>query len=112
MYDSAFTPIGPTVLVDANVMRQVAPITIPTQQTTYRVLNKGSSIGYIGWVVSNQAGNAAPALITVAAPAVGVPLANVVGLQGNATEVFTFPQNAWFVASSGATFEMTAGEGY
>ncbi len=107
----AFSPLGPTILVDTTP-RQADPPTggNPVGPTSYRIRNISNADAWITWVPS-QPGNPAPPAFSATAPTAATPQPNTLGLGGKQTEVFSgLPASAWFVALTG-TFEVTPGEG-
>lgn len=107
MYDSTFTPKGPTVLVGTSVVQATG--TNPNEQCT-SCLVRCLVTGYLSWMTSELGTTTAPA-ITVAAPTAGVPSANTIGMTAGAVQTLGLPVNAWFKASAAAAFEITPGEG-
>lgn len=110
MFDPAFSPSGPSVLVD-NTARQVFTRD-GTQSVTYRVRNMAAAAQYFTWSTPNiTAGpTTAPTGLSAAAPVAGTP-ANVIGMLAGSVELFRFPPNAWFLAGTATGFEFTPGEG-
>lgn len=106
MYNSAFTPSGPTVLVGTSEV--AVPSAYNVGPTSYRIRNITASAAYISWLTPNTSGTAA---ITVAAPTNGVPSANTISIAAGICEKLSLPQNAVFKASASAAFEVTPGEG-
>lgn len=106
MYDSAFTPRGPTFLVATTPVQVVTTDNTPAEG--YRIRNLGAAAAYIGWSPVLASGSVPT--ITVAAPGANAS-ANTMGMLGTSIETFTLPPNAWFQASAGASFEITPGEG-
>lgn len=101
MQNNAFTPFGQAVAVDSSAAVQVVT-NCGLSPTSYRIRNTGSA-GYIGYSVNST--------VNTTAPTVGTAQTNVIGMIGTSVEVFCLPPNAYFKASSGATFEVTPGEG-
>ena len=108
MYDSAFTPFGPTYLVGTSEVQVSA--TNNERPTAYRIRNLSASQQWFTWAY-DAPGSPTPS-ITVTAPTAGNPSTNTFGMAPNSVEVFGgLPKNAWFKASAAAAFEITAGEG-
>ena len=113
MYDSTFTPLGPTVQVGVQPIQAPCYSTVGVGgNTSYRVSNITASKAYLGWA---PRGNK-PASINVAAPLLvpsntQVDGVNVIGIQANSVETFCLPPEAWFAASADSCFEITPGEG-
>lgn len=110
MYNSAFTPSGDTVLVDASGPAFVGLPRSNIGATSYRIRNVTSSAAYFAWRPSNATGTV-PTGMAATAPVVGTPAINTIGMISTSVEVFVLPQNCWFIASASATFEVTPGEG-
>ena len=107
MYNSPFTPFGPTYLVG---LSQVQVSTINNMQaTSYRVRNILNAITYFAWSPPIASGGAPSMAAT--APLAGQPSANVMGMAANDTRIFCLPDKAWFIASAAAGLEITPGEG-
>jgi hypothetical protein len=108
MYNSPFTPFGPTYLVGTSPV-QVAS-TNNDNPTSYRVRNTSASAQYLAWYAPSP-GNPTPT-ITVVAPTAGSPKRQTLGFLPNSVEVFGgIPANAWFQADAAGAFEVTPGEG-
>ena len=108
MYNSPFTPFGPTYLVGTSPV-QVASSN-NDNPTSYRIRNTSASAQYISWY-PQQPGNPTPT-ITVTAPTAGNPSASTLGFLPTSVEVIGgIPPNAWFEADAAGAFEVTAGEG-
>jgi len=108
MYNSPFTPFGPTYLVGTS------PVQVSTNNndnpTSYRVRNTSASAQYLAWYAPSP-GNPTPT-ITVAAPTAGSPKRQTLGFLPSSVEVFGgIPANAWFQADAAGAFEITPGEG-
>ena len=96
----AFAPQGPTYVIGGTAVqcRSVGG-------TSYRVRNLQNTQQYLTWGSSDQVTAAGP-------PTTDVPSEDTIGMDGNRTEVFSLPTNAWFVSDRvGDTFEVTPGEG-
>ena len=107
MQEAAFQPWGNTVLVTQGAVQSV---TLNNQfATSYRIRNVSTTNAYVAWAAPLASG-AAPA-ITATAPTVVTSVANTIGMVASSVEVFRLPANVWFQASTGGTFEVTAGEG-
>lgn len=104
MYDSTFTPKGPTYLVGTATVQ--CSSAVGEQCTSYRIRCLAS--GYLAWAASQT--TTAPVL-TATAPANGVPSTNTIGMTIGGVETLSLPQNAWFESSVAAGFEVTPGEG-
>ena len=105
MYDGAFMPKGPTVLVGVNAVQ--APNTDGTSPTSCRVRNILSTAQYLTWAPRT---NSVPT-ITATAPSASTPAVNTMGFAAGSTETVIFPPNCWFKADAAAAFEVTPGEG-
>jgi hypothetical protein len=70
VYDSTFTPKGPTILVTTAV-QQALPTVDNDRATSYRV--RCLAAGYLAWASPEV--NTQPPSITAAAPAAGTPAA-------------------------------------
>jgi hypothetical protein len=105
MYDSTFTPKGPTVLVTTSVV-QALSTSDSDRATSYRV--RCLATGYLTWTSSEV--SATPTL-TAAAPTAATPAVNTLGMTTGGVETFTLPQNAFFKSSVANGFEVTPGEG-
>jgi hypothetical protein len=107
MYNSAFTPFGPTYLVGTSAVQVKTSNNF--YPSGYRIVNLTSSIIRISW--QPQEPNDATVTPVVTAPSAGVPSANTLAIPANAVGVFAgIPPNAWFIASA-ASVEITPGEG-
>lgn len=106
MYDSTFTPSGPTVLVGVSVVQVNAATQNAVEPTSYRV--RCLATGYLAWYPSQTVG--APTF-TAAAPTAGNPASNTIGMNAGGVETFSFPQGGYFLSSVAAGFEVTPGEG-
>lgn len=109
MQDSTFTPAGPTVLVGTVLVQVDPPGNNTVQRTSYRV--RCLATGYLSWTPMIAANATSTAITASTAPANLVPSANTIGMAGGTVETFTLPQNAWFISSVAAGFEVTPGEG-
>ena len=110
MYDSTFTPKGPTVLVSTSVV-QVLPTNPNEQAISYRV--RCLVTGYLAWGQSEGdalLGPGAPTL-TATAPTLVTPSVNTIGMAVGGVETLTLPNAAWCVSSVASGFEVTPGEG-
>jgi hypothetical protein len=108
MYNSPFTPFGPTYLVGVTTI-QVASNN-NDNATSYRIRNTSASAQYLSWVAPVP-GNERQ-LTTVTAPTAGNPSYSTLGFLPNSVEVIGgLPPNAWFKASAAGAFEITPGEG-
>lgn len=105
---AAFRPTGPTVVVDGTA-RQV-PSDVQTGFMQYRIRNPGTAAAYFAWNTPNIASGGTPTM-TLTAPVAGTPQDNVIGMIPLSVETFTLPARAWFLATAGATVEVTPGEG-
>lgn len=104
-----FVPSGATVAVDNSAAQQVISTNGMTGSMQYRIRNTGAAAAYIGWSTPNIS-SGTPTIGTTA-PVVGTVQNNIFGMLAQSVEVFTLPANAWFKASTGATFEVTPGQG-
>lgn len=107
MYNSPFTPFGPTYLVG------VSAVQVKTSNngypTSYRIVNLTSSLIHVAY--QPQEPNDASVTPVVTAPSAGVPSANTFAIPANGVAVIGgIPPNAWFIASA-ASVEITPGEG-
>ena len=107
MYDSAFTPQGPTYTVSGAPVQAISS----NRQgcSNYRIRNLATSVQYFGWAPPLPSGNAPT--VSAAAPTPLNPSANTIGMVASSVEVFSLTPNAWFNCGTGATFEVTPGEG-
>ena len=105
MYDGAFTPKGPTVLVGVNAVLVLNSDGTPP--TSYRVRNIISTGQYLSWYP--RTANAPN--ITVTAPTAQTPAAFTMGFAAGSTETVVLPPNCWLKADAVAAFEVTPGEG-
>ena len=108
MYNSPFTPFGPTYLVG------VSAVQVKTSNngypTSYRIVNLTSSLIRVAY--QPQEPNDATVTPVATAPTAGVPSMNVLAIPANAVGVFSsIPPNAWFISSASASAEITPGEG-
>jgi hypothetical protein len=109
MYNSPFTPFGPTYLVG-----NATPVQVKTSNngypTSYRIVNITSSLIHISW--QPQEPNDATVTPVVTAPTAGAPSANTLSIPANGISVIGgIPPNAWFLSSASASAEITPGEG-
>lgn len=108
MYNSPFTPFGPTYLVGTS------PVQVASKNndnpSSYRIRNTSASVQYITWAYAAP-GNPTPT-ITVTAPTAGNPSTATLGFLPSSVEVIGgIPPNAWFKADAVGAFEVTPGEG-
>ena len=107
MYNSAFSPFGPTYLVGVSAVQVKSSNNF--YPTGYRIVNLTSSIVRVSY--QPQEPNDATVTPVVTAPSAGVPSANTLAIPANGVAVFSgIPPNAWFIASA-ASVEITPGEG-
>jgi hypothetical protein len=107
MYNSAFSPFGPTYLVGLTAVQVKSSNNF--YPTGYRIVNLTSSLIRVSW--QPQEPNDASVTPVVTAPSAGVPSANTLTIPANGVAVFAgIPPNAWFIASA-ASVEITPGEG-
>ena len=107
MYNSAFSPFGPTYLVGVSAVQVKSANNV--DPTGYRIVNLTSSIIRVSW--QPQEPNDATVTPEVTAPSAGVPSFNTLAIPANGVGVFSgIPPNAWFIASA-ASVEITPGEG-
>ena len=107
MQDNAFTPFGPTYRVSGTPVQVLT--TNNQNPTAYRVRNVLAAVSFLTWAPPLPSGNAPT--ISSAAPVIGVPSVNTVGMVASSVEVFCLPPKAWFSSGSGDAFEVTPGEG-
>lgn len=103
MLMSPFTPQGKSFLVDSTA-GGVQVTTAGGGALQYRIRNRGSVEAWISYAST-------PGALNTVLPVVGTPQTGIIGMNGGVTETFSLPANCWFIASSGATFEVIAGEG-
>ena len=107
MYNSAFTPFGPTYLVGVSAVQVKSNNNM--YPTGYRIVNLTSSLVRISWQPQEPFDGTSTPVVT--APSAGVPSANTLAIPANEVAVFAgIPPNAWFIASA-ASVEITPGEG-
>lgn len=107
MYNSAFSPFGPTYLVGVSAVQVKSSNNF--YPTGYRIVNLTSSLVRVSY--QPQEPNDATVTPEVTAPSAGVPSANTLAIPANGVAVFSgIPPNAWFIASA-ASVEITPGEG-
>jgi hypothetical protein len=107
MYNSAFSPFGPTYLVGTSAVQVKSSNNF--YPTGYRIINLTSSLIRVSW--QPQEPNDATVTPVVTAPSAGVPSANTLAIPANDVGVFAgIPPNAWFIASA-SSVEITPGEG-
>ncbi len=104
MYDSTFTPRGPTYLVGITPVQILGSAN--EQCTSYLV--RCMATGYFSW--TSQL-NGTPVMGTPTAPANLVPSVNTIGMLVNAVQTFQLPGNVWLKSSVAGGFEVTPGEG-
>jgi len=107
MQTNAFTPMGPTYAIDDSAASQ-CPTTNKERPTAYRIANTTSSFAYIAWGPTSTLVTTAPAVGT---PQGGVNSRGILGMIAGSVEVFCLPPEAYFQASTSATFQITPGEG-
>jgi hypothetical protein len=106
MYNSAFSPFGPTYLVGTSGVQCKASTNF--YPTGYRIVNLTASLIRVGW--APQEPNDAAVTPVVSSPT-ATGTANVLTIPANEVGVFAgIPPNAWFIASA-ASVEITPGEG-
>lgn len=105
--DSAYGSQSSEFAIDTNDWYQVA-VQGQNNVCAYRI--RCTATGYIQWM-PQLALNAKPTNAAPVAPAVGAPVPSCKGMTTGQVEVFTAADMAWWRASSGATFEISAGEG-
>lgn len=104
MIDTTFQPVTPLTYVGATAT-QVAKSAQIQQVSTFRVRNTSSGVGYIAWGTTSGVG--APS-----APASGTTTTyNAIGLGTGAVCYIAVPSGSFFIGSTGATFEVTGGNG-
>ena len=107
MYDGAFTPKGPTVLVGTTVVP--VPTNDGTPATSYRVRALLTTQQYLAWSPPRSDGTAPT--INLVTPVANVPSVNTMGFAGLATETVVLPQGCYMKADAVGAFEVTPGEG-
>ena len=108
-YDSAFSPMGPTVLVGTSSVQ--VKTTNNEGNTSYRVRNLLATQQYFSWAapLPSDAAVTVPAIVT---PVAGTPSPKTIGMFPYSVETFSgLPANAWFLANAAGAFEVTPGEG-
>lgn len=111
MYDSVFSPRGPTYFVDENAAVQALCVPARTGFQSYRIRNLTGAATYIAYSTPSIVSGIAPTMSKPTAPISGTSTAQALGMQVLGVEVFTLPVGCWFLAAAGATFEVTPGEG-
>lgn len=107
MYNSAFSPFGPTYLVGTSAVQVKSSNNM--YPTGYRFVNLTSSLVRVSWQPQEPFDGTSTPVVT--APSAGVPSANTLAIPANGVAVFaSIPPNAWFIASA-ASVEITPGEG-
>jgi hypothetical protein len=90
--DTTFKPLGNTYAVDNSAAVQI-PNAGMQGITTFRIRNLSTSAAvYVAW------GRTAPA--APAAPALGAPIANAIGISPGGTLYLEVPANSFFIAST------------
>jgi hypothetical protein len=104
MIDTTFKPITGNTYVGSGAV-QVAIASAIQHVSTFRVRNPGSGAAYIAW--GPTSGVAAPS-----APSSGTTIANnSIGVGAGLSVYIAVPPGSYFIASSGATFEVIGGAG-
>lgn len=103
-YDGAFAPNGDTVLVGTTIVQVKARSNVETQNYRVRCL----VTGYISWATSN---NPTAPTFAATAPVAGTPSPNTLGMTVGGVETFCLANDAYFLSSVVAGFEVTPGEG-
>ncbi len=80
-----------------------------TTSVCYRIRNLGSSQAWFGWAAAKADGSTPT--VNNTAPTFTTQGVATIGMLGSSVEVFRFPPGAWFKASTGTSFEVTAGTG-
>jgi hypothetical protein len=107
MYNSAFSPFGPTYLVGVSAVQVKSSNNF--YPTGYRIVNLTSSLVRVSWQPQEPFDATSTPVVT--APSAGVPSFNTLSIPANGVGVFAgIPPNAWFIASA-ASVEITPGEG-
>ena len=107
MYNSAFSPFGPTYLVGTSGVQCKASTNF--YPTGYRIVNLTSSLIRVSWQPQEPFDATVTPVVT--SPSAGAPSANTLAIPANGVGVFAgIPPNAWFIASA-ASVEITPGEG-
>ena len=94
-----FAPQGPTYRVGIEAVQCAG---LPGG-STYRIRNLQVGDAYLTWGDSD-------AIVSVV-PDRGAPAENTLGFGGGRIETVTLPADAWFIADSIDSFEVTPGEG-
>ena len=103
MYDSPFTPLGPTYAVGQLPVQILASGGQP--YSSMRVFNTTNIPVRIGYVI----GPTNPGAVSTVTPAAGSP-ATVITILASGKETLCLPQNCW-VQASVSILEVTPGEG-
>lgn len=109
MQNNAFTPFGPTYLVDSSTPVQVKSSANAPAPTSYRIRNTNTSSNFFAWAPALPSGSTPT--FGAAAPTLGTPAVNTIGMIGSSVEVFQLPGNCWFIGNL-ANLEITPGEGF
>jgi hypothetical protein len=107
MYNSAFSPFGPTYQVGTSAIQVKASNN--TYPTAYRIMNITSGIVRVGW--APQLPNNATVTPVVATPTTA-GTSYVLSIPANGVAVFSgIPPDAWFISNTATSLEITPGEG-
>ncbi len=104
MYNSAFTPSGPTYLVTTSALQMTSPNNVTA--TSYRIINITAALVRFAW----QPAGTSNTLSAPSAPTAS-GATNVITLQANSVETFSLPPNMWIISSAVNSIEVTPGEG-
>jgi hypothetical protein len=107
MYNSPFSPFGPTYLVGTSAVQVKSNNNV--YPSSYRIMNITSSIVRVGW--APQEPNDAT-VTPVATTPTSAGIFQVLSIPANGVSVIgSIPPNAWFIASAVTSLEITPGEG-
>ena len=107
-YNSAFSPFGATYLVGTSTVQVKSSNNV--YPSGYRIMNITSGLVRVTWQ-PQEPGDATVTPIVIA-PALGSPKANTLTIPANGVGVFSgIPPNAWFIADTASSLEITSGEG-
>ena len=107
-YNSAFSPFGATYLVGTSAVQVKSSNNV--YPSGYRIMNITSGLVRVAWQ-PQEPGDASVTPVVIA-PALGSPKANTLTIPANSVGVFSgIPPNAWFIADTASSLEITSGEG-
>jgi hypothetical protein len=107
-YNSAFAPFGATYLVSTSAVQVKSANNV--YPSGYRIMNITSGLVRVTWQPPEP--NDAAVTPVVIAPALGSPKFNTLTIPPNTAGVFSsIPPNAWFIADTASSLEITPGEG-